>query len=155
MSANRIRWAICDDDQQDRQRTAELVRKMPVEEEKPREALLYGSRRRSGCQDIALPTLRGIRRLRTDDMIYAEAWGRGVRITLRDGQEEAGLKISQLETMLPTDRFFLCHRTVLVNLEFVQYIRYGELVLKNGEVLPLSRYRQNEAREKLLRYLIC
>lgn len=126
----------------------------PVQEEKLREALLYCCRSRTQRKEIALSTARGVRRIQTSDIIYVETWGRGVRVTLTDGQEEVGLKISQMEAMLPAEQFFLCHRTVLVNLAYVQYIRYCELELKTGAVLPVSKYRQNDARERLLHYLM-
>ena len=86
-------------------------------------------------------------------MIYAETWERGVRLTLKDGQEETGLKISELAAMLPERQFVFCHRTILVNLAFIQSIRYCELELKSGATLPVSKYRQSEVRGRLLRYL--
>ena len=54
---------------------------------------------------------------------------------------------------LPSQQFVLCHRTVLVNLAYVQYLRYCELELKTGTVLPVSKYRQNAIRDKLMNYL--
>ena len=55
--------------------------------------------------------------------------------------------------MLPKDKFVFCHRTLLVNLAFVQSIRYCELTLKTGQILPVSKYRQAELKESFLRYL--
>lgn len=126
----------------------------PVQEEKLREALLYCCRNRARKREVVLSTARGMRRIPTSDIVYVETRGRGVRVTLQDGQEEVNLKISELEAMLPPEQFFLCHRTVLVNLAFVQYIRYCELELKTGVVLPVSKYRQNDVRERLLHDLM-
>ena len=47
----------------------------------------------------------------------------------------------------------LCHRAYLVNLEFVQYIRRYEIELKDGKILPVSKYRISEIKEKLIGYL--
>ena len=126
----------------------------PVQEDKLREALLFCYRSCSAArQEIVLPTSRGARRLLPSEIIWAETWGRGVRITLQDGTEELNLKISDLERMLPARQFVLCHRAFLVNLDYVRYLRHCELELKTGDVLPVSKYRQNATRDKLMNYL--
>ena len=70
-----------------------------------------------------------------------------------DGECKTGSKISELERLLPQEKFVYCHRTLLVNLAFIQTIRYCELTLKNGQVLPISKYRQAQMKESFMRYL--
>lgn len=125
----------------------------PLQREKLREALLYCCRTRLVQKEILLPTPDGQRRIPVSDLIYIEPWGRGARLVLVDGECTASTKISELERLLPKDRFMFCHRTLLVNLAFVQSIRYCELTLKNGQTLPVSKYRQAQVKESLLRYL--
>ena len=125
----------------------------PLEEEKLREALRFCSRAVQGRQALLLPTARGVRKFSPDEIVYIETWGRGARVVLQDGQEEVGMKISELEAKLPPQQFVLCHRTLLVNLAFVRYLRYCEIELKTGSVLPVSKYRQQATREKLMNYL--
>lgn len=60
------------------------------------------------------------------------------------------LPLSQLADLLPQQQFILCHRTVLVNLAYVQRLDVRELELTTGEVLPVSRYRLPQVRKKLL-----
>ena len=124
----------------------------PAREDKLREALRFCYQAGKCRQELALPTARGMRKFLLEEIMYIETWGRGVRIHLQDGREEVGMKISELEGMLPASRFVLCHRTVLVNLAYVQYLRYCELELKTGAVLPVSKYRQNSTRVRLLNY---
>lgn len=125
----------------------------PLDEEKLREALRFCYRAGQSRQELMLPTSRGVRKFAPDDILYIETWGRGVRIVLQEGQEEVGMKISEMENMLPAAQFVLCHRTVLVNLAHVRYLRYCELELKTGAILPVSKYRQNATRDKLMHYL--
>lgn len=125
----------------------------PLDEEKLREALQFCWRNSQDRREIALPTSRGVRKIAPADLIYAETWGRGIRVTLTGGQEEVGMKISDLEDLLPGRQFVMCHRAYLVNLDYVQYLRYCELELKNGDTLPVSKYRQNVIRDRLLNYL--
>lgn len=125
----------------------------PVDRSKLREALMFCYHTRLEQKEILLPTAGGQCRILPSDVIYAETWERGVRLILKDGQRETGMKISELAAMLPERQFVFCHRTILVNLDFVQSIRYCELELKSGDTLPISKYRQAEIRKQLMRYL--
>ncbi|MDD6188741.1 MAG: LytTR family DNA-binding domain-containing protein [Clostridiales bacterium] len=125
----------------------------PVDRARLREALMFCCRTRLEQKEILLPTASGQRRILLSDLIYAETWERGVRLILKDGQTETGMKISELAAMLPERQFVFCHRTILVNLAFIQSIRYCELELKSGAALPVSKYRQSEIRKQLMRYL--
>ena len=125
----------------------------PVDRERLREALMFCCRMRLAPKEILLPTASGQCRILPSDLIYAETWERGIRLTIKDGQIATGMKISELAAMLPERQFVFCHRTILVNLAFIQSIRYCELELKSGVALPISKYRQSELRSKLMRYL--
>lgn len=125
----------------------------PVQREKLQEALLYCCRTCLEQKEILLPTPEGQRRIPISDLIYIEPWNRGTRLVLVSGECSSSAKISELEQLLPKGKFAFCHRTLLVNLAFIQSIRYCELTLKNGQTLPVSKYRQAQIKESLLRYL--
>ncbi len=48
-------------------------------------------------------------------------------------------------------RFFRCHRSYLVNLEFVRGSHAGQVTLSQGEQIPVSRLREQELMHALLR----
>lgn len=125
----------------------------PIAQEKLREALLYCCRTHLTRKEILLPTTDGQRRILISELIYIEPWNRGTRLVLTDGECTSNMKISELDQLLPKERFTFCHRTLLINLSFIQSIRYCELILKNGQTLPVSKYRQAQLKESLLRYL--
>ena len=125
----------------------------PIQREKLQEALLYCYNKQLMQKEILLPTPEGQRRILVSDVIYIEPWERGTRLILPSEECKSNVKISELEQMLPKDKFVFCHRTLLVNLAFVQSIRYCELTLKTGQILPVSKYRQAELKESFLRYL--
>lgn len=133
--------------------SAERYLAKPLSRDKLREALLYCCRTKFIQKEIILPTAEGRRRVSTSDILYAESWNRGTRLFLTDGECRSNVKISELGKMLPEEMFALCHRTLLVNLAFIRSIRYCELTLKNGQVLPVSKYRQMQIKEDFLRYL--
>lgn len=126
----------------------------PVQPPQLREALLFCYRTFYEKKEILLPTGRGRRRISYSDMVYAEAVARTTKLILTEGQEEAvGLKFSDLAAMLPERQFVLSHRSYLVNLEHVSYVRSRELELTTGAVLPVSRYRLDELRRRMVDYL--
>jgi len=125
----------------------------PLNKEKLREALLYCCRTQAGHKELLLPTHRGQVRIRPSDLIYAETWNRGVMLHMRNDKRECSMKISELASMLTEQQFVFCHRTILVNLAYARSIRRCELELESGEVLPISKYRQQEVKRRLMRYL--
>ena len=126
----------------------------PVEREKLREALLYCAASREKKCPLALPTASGGQsRVDPSAIVYVEAWERGVRLDLGAEKLEAKIPISQLAAMLPGGQFAYCHRTLLVNLACVRHVRYCELELKNGERLPISKYRLAQFKSEFLKYL--
>lgn len=126
----------------------------PVEREKLREALLYCAASREKKRPLTLPTASGGQsRVDPSAIVYVEAWERGVRLDLGAEKLEAKIPISQLAAMLPGGQFAYCHRTLLVNLACVRHVRYCELELKNGERLPISKYRLAQFKSEFLKYL--
>ena len=125
----------------------------PVDREKLREALLFCCETLGAGGELLLPAIDGQHRIQSSAIMYAETYGRGIRIVMKGGQFECRMKISELAAMLPSAQYVFCHRTILVNLDYVTSIRYCELELKNGARLPISKYRLTDLRAQLLRHL--
>ena len=125
----------------------------PVDPEKLREALLHCRAAWSGRSALALPTASGQSSVAHAAVLYAEAWERGVRLHLDGEILEVRLPLSQVAALLPEGQFACCHRTLLVNLAQVRHVRYCELELKNGERLPISKYRLAQFKSEFLKYL--
>ena len=127
----------------------------PVDPDELREALLYCCGRTGSAHrrdDLLIPTAGGDVRVAIRDIRYIESWGRGARISTGDAQLETRLRLGELAAMLPV-QFMYCHRTVIVNLNFVRRVNQSELDMLGGGTLPVSRYRAGEVRERLLKLL--
>lgn len=109
-------------------------------------------RRTAGQAQLLLPTAAGQIRVSIQDIRYAETWGRMTRLSLAAGQVEVRMRLSELSSLLP-EQFLHCHRTILVNLDYVCGIRQGELELRGSGCLPVSRQRMAEVQQKLLNRL--
>lgn len=78
------------------------------------------------------------RNLRLDDILYAKSDGDYIDIHLTDGQAPMVLMtLKALEKNLPFGRFCRIHRSYLVNVDKVEGLKGGK-VLVAGEALPLS-----------------
>ncbi len=125
----------------------------PVEEEKLREALLFCCKSHIRQRKLLLSTSKGQRKVDPSTIICAESQSRSILLTLPSEQISVSMKISDLSEMLPKKQFVFCHRTILVNLDYVVYIRHGELEMKNGQHFPLSKYRFAEVQAQFLSHL--
>ena len=128
----------------------------PVEPEQLREALLHcyreAAERAQRRDDLLLPTAAGEVRVAVRGIRYAESWGRAARISTPSGLLETRLRLGELAARLP-EQFIYCHRTILVNLDYVRRLGQGELELRGGGTLPVSRYRAAEVQRLLLEQL--
>ena len=50
-------------------------------------------------------------------------------------------------------RFFRCHRSYLVNLDYVRGCHGGQVLLPRGEAIPVSRLREQDLTRALLRHM--
>ena len=125
----------------------------PLDAAKLREALLHCCAAYMQPREIVLPTASGQSRIHVSAIVYVKPWDRGVRLHLAHKNVEVRLPISQVTAMLPEHQFAYCHRTLLVNLAHVRYVRYCELELKNGERLPISKYRLAQFKSEFMKYL--
>lgn len=127
----------------------------PVQTERLREAMLYCYRTFCERKEILLPTDKWRCRVTLPDIVYAESMERITKLVLKDRLENLNMKYSDLLSLLPKYQFMLCHRSYLVNLDCVGYVRSRELELTTGEVLPVSKYRLNGLRQRSVDYLSC
>lgn len=99
-------------------------------------------RRGAGCE-VVLPS----------DVVYCEVLGRKIYIHKRDGTViDYYDRMENLERRVD-ERFFKCHRSYLVNLDYVRGRQAGQVLLPHGEVIPASRLRERELTQALLRHM--
>jgi two-component system, LytTR family, response regulator len=102
---------------------------------------------------IQLPAQNGIIYLNEADIMYVTGMGSYCQInTLKKEQIIISKNIGQLEVKLSTDKFFRCHNSYIVNLEYVSKFisRDGYSVeMNDGSIIEVSR----RSKEKLLNRL--
>ncbi len=86
-------------------------------------------------------------------IVYCEVQGRKIYIHQSNGKIiDYYEKLDDFERRVD-GRFFRCHRSYLVNLEYVRGSHAGQVTLSQGEQIPVSRLREQELTQALLRYM--
>jgi len=86
-------------------------------------------------------------------IVYCEVQGRKVYLHLSDGGTiDYYERLDELERRVD-GRFFRCHRSYLVDLDYVRGYRDGQAVLSQGGRIPVSRLRERDLAQALLRYM--
>lgn len=86
------------------------------------------------------------------DITYLESKRRKIEVHTELGSQETYATISEVLEQLP-ERFFQCHKSFVVNFDYVTKIDGDGLVLRTGERVPVSQRRRQETRDRFFRYL--
>lgn len=99
-------------------------------------------RRGASCEVILL-----------QEIVYCEVQGRKIFIHKNSGTTiDYYEKLEQLEQRVDS-RFFRCHRSYLVNLAYIRGCHAGQVLLPQGEKIPVSRLRERDLSQALLRFM--
>ena len=137
----------------------------PVDVEELKEALQRVEKRRlkerlehfraelqeQGTKKIAVPTLNSIYFLALDDLMFFKGDGSYTHIYLKDDSRiTASRTLKHFENMIQEDaRFFRCHKSYLVNLNYVnEYVR-----AEGGYLLLQGKQRVEMSSDKLTAFL--
>lgn len=96
---------------------------------------------------IEVNSLTGRVRLRLNEILYAEHYQHRIHIYTADGNKTITRQtLREFIANLSDERFFLCNRGVLVNMEFAEDFDGADFILKNGKRLAVSRGLAKSAR---------
>ena len=128
----------------------------PVEKDAFCKAVLSAVQSLAPADDmhLLLKTREGLRRVRLRELVMVESFDHSRVCTLAGGAElETSATLTALMEQLEGDgRFFSPHRAYIVNLEYVNGLNAGELLLVNGQRVPVSRKIFPRLKEAYIRY---
>lgn len=125
----------------------------PLDRDKVREALLYCCRLWLEQKAVLILTEHGYQKIPYTEIRYVEAFSRGTKFYLAGSTVESKMKFKDVEDALVKYKFAVCHRSYIVNLSQVRYIRRYEFELKDGGSVPIGKTRYGEIREQFLKYV--
>ena len=87
------------------------------------------------------------------DITYIEVIIRDIIIhTVYDKSYSMKNSMDNIENSLKKYNFFRCHRSYLINIDYIETIQKNEVIIK-GKKIPVSKYRINDLKEKLAKNL--
>lgn len=86
--------------------------------------------------------------IREEEILYIERNGRTTQIHCKRESVDISEKLSELEKKLNPIIFVRCHNSFIVNFMAVKEFLRTDFVLNDDSVIPVSRYKLNETREK-------
>lgn len=92
-------------------------------------------------------------RIELGKILYFCSEGRKIHVICSDGKERFFIgKISDVLDELCKSKFFSPHRSYVINYYAVELWKKNELIMINGEHIPISRSNESEVRKLQLRY---
>ena len=92
-----------------------------------------------------------VERIAAEQIWWIEAVGHSAYVGMEKGRMEVTDSLGELEAQLGSS-FVKCHRSYLVNLNHVTRIEKTDVVLDNGERIPLSRRLYKQVNEAFIRF---
>lgn len=102
---------------------------------------------------VALHIGNKLLHLSIDDIYYAESRNHNVIIHQKEDYRTYYISLTEMEKQLPADHFTRCHNSFLINLGKVQEIGRTELLLDNGQQLPVGRVYYRAFQSAFVRYI--
>ena len=84
-------------------------------------------------------------------ILYIEALDKKLTIWTKQQSISIRMTLNTLETTLPPELFFRCHRSYIINVKAIESVDFTamEVTLTSGDTLPLSRTARDGMREVL------
>lgn len=108
---------------------------------------------RDGAKNLVIQRGSDCQVVLLSDILYCEVLGRKVYLHKKDGiVVDYYDRLEDVEQCVDS-RFFKCHRSYLVNLDYVSGCQEGQVLLPHGKRIPVSRLRERELTQALLRHM--
>ena len=127
----------------------------PIEDKKLKSVLQKAVRKTQvhSREFLIISRERQKRKLYLDDIYYFEIRGRKIDIHGTGGILTYYGQIGVLESSLEGKGFFRCHKSYLINLEYVDTYNTQEVVLDNGAKIVIAKRRYEDFTKELLTYM--
>lgn len=107
-----------------------------------------GSQKNDSLQYFFVKGEKKHHRIDTKDLLYIEAYGNYTKLFLESGKLTAHQKISELESILATDKFLRIHRSFIVALDKIESIQGNLISIKNHEI-PIGQTYASTVQKKI------
>ncbi len=103
-------------------------------------------------RSVLVSTQEGKIKIPLADILYVEAEKAYVNVHTVQGSRRTRMTFGKFAEQLD-DTFFRVHRSYIAGLKHISKITRAEIIMTNGDVIPVSRGLYNEVHAALIRYL--
>lgn len=89
----------------------------------------------------------------TSDIIYIEIFNRTIIIHTSRGKITCEGTLNQISKKLPPQKFFRCHKSYLVNLDYIKSIKRYNVTLLNKTNIPIGKSRYMNMQNLFIEYI--
>lgn len=87
-----------------------------------------------------------------EEIYYIEVINRKIYVYTQNGIIEYYGKLQEVQNQLD-ERFIKCHRSYIINIDYLNHYENGMIQMKNGSTVPVSRLRQKELIDTVFQYI--
>lgn len=92
-------------------------------------------------------------KINSNEITYIEVQKKDMLIHTINKNFEVRYSLEKIEKDLNLDQFVRCHKSFIVNLNYVENIKSNIAILESGEEIPVSRYRYKDVKERFFKFL--
>lgn len=128
----------------------------PLDKNKVWECLEKCMRKKSSdTQTLLLPTEDGLIKINTEKLCYVEAMDRYCHLSYENEPLRVKVGIREMAAKLEqTADFMFCHRSYLVNIRKISKVGRQDLIMDNGDSVPVSRRLYKKVYEQFIKIMI-
>lgn len=112
---------------------------------------IYNKRKLKCEKNIVIRNNKGIFRIAIEDITYIETSHKNVLIHTINTDFISYAKLSTFEVVLK-ECFVRCHKSYLVNMDYIFYIKNNDAILTNKVKIPISKYKKSWFMKTLAAY---
>lgn len=106
-----------------------------------------------GDKYFSITSDRHIIKICLKDILYVEVYGKTLFLHTLQETYKTYTPLSKIAEELNSDPFLLCHRSYIVNMNFILEMLEDGFRLKNGDYIPIRRNGRQELKDKYNNYL--
>lgn len=109
--------------------------------------------RKNKNQYILIKNKSNTYKIYSNEIKYIEVQKKDMIIHTINKDFDARYSLEKIEKDLNTEQFVRCHKSFIINLNYVENIKSNTAILSSEEEIPISRYRYKDIKEKFLKFL--
>lgn len=125
----------------------------PIQVDKLKEALMEAyalTRKSNDC--LVFQVGDKLYRIPFNQIMYLESQGRDTIVNTKDEAINVHMKFSDMEILLPEERFLRCHRSYIINLAEAKDLARYRFLTKDGVEIPVSQLQYVDVKKRFMNY---